>query len=318
MAIVESSSRRWNRNLTPPWGLTSGISNVIRQLEIGHTDLLPDLRLGPTLIIASDYGGQHKAATHESFSFLVADLVFCWLWNEERQRVRAAYFSDKRRMSYKALNDRQRRQAMLPFLAAADSIPGVLATVLVDKKFIRSLTMTMEDHLQIPRSLAELPTQINRKITLIAHLGALFIAGLSGQGQNIIWFTDNDDFAANDKRVINLTPLFASIISQYSQCKMGHFRFGTTKCDNGDLFIEDLASIPDLACGALTEIPVCGVLPKSSGIQLPLRGHLPPKAVAILAWLGEQRKALRRLTFVIDEGDNARRIRVRSLELYPD
>jgi len=45
---------------------------------------------------------------------------------------------------------------------------------------------------------------------------------------------------------------------------------------------------------------------------------LPRKAVSILAWLGEPRQALRRLCFVVDEGDNPGRMRVRALELWPD
>ena len=71
MRIIEERSGSWNRNMAQPWGVTTGICNVIRQLEIAHVDSIPNLHLGPTLVVASDYGGQHKAATHESFSFLV-------------------------------------------------------------------------------------------------------------------------------------------------------------------------------------------------------------------------------------------------------
>ena len=127
------------------------------------------------------------------------------------------------------------------------------------------------------------------------------MARLSAPSQNVMWFTDNDDFVANDQRVVDLTPLFAGIVSSYSEQEMGHFHFGTTRCDNGDLMIEDLASLPDLAAGALSEVPMRGILPQSSRLLVSARCDLPPKAVRILGWLSERRKALHRITFVVDE-----------------
>jgi hypothetical protein len=308
----------WSLDLAPPWGVTAAIGNCIRQLEIAHADLMPDLHLGPTLIIASDYGGQHKGSSHEAFSFLLADLQFCWRWDEYRREIRTTRSVQNRRMSYKALNDQRRQEALPAFLAAADVIPGVLATVLINKSFMQALRVTSDERPQLPEGIARWPARVITKMTFVAHLGALFIAGLSREGQNILWMTDNDDFVANDERVIELTPLFAQVISQYSQRAMGHFRLGTMKCDNGDLLIEDLASLPDLAGGALCEIPMRGLLPKESPIQLPLRGHLPIKAITIIKWLSEIGHALRRVTFVVDHGDSRARARVRALDFYTD
>lgn len=318
MAIIDLTSSRWNQHLTPGWGVTAGISNIIRQLAIAHVDLLPNLHLGSTLLVASDYSGQHKAAGHEAFSFLVADLSFCWLWNEKRQDVRKTVLRDQRRMSYKGLNDVQRRRALAAFLNAADWIPGVLATVLVDKRFIRSLTLSSEEWLGLPPSLARWPIHVIRKLLFVSHLGSLFIAGLSAPGQNVMWFTDNDDFVANDKRVVDLTPFLAGMVSSYSEQQMGHFRFGTTRCDNGDLMIEDFTSLPDLAAGAVCEIPMRGVLPQCSQVLTSTRGHLPLKAASILAWLSRKQQALRRLIFIVDNGDGPKRVRARVLELWPD
>ena len=318
MTLIDLTSSRWNRSITPPWGVTAGISNVMRQLQLAHIELLPNLHLGPTLVVTSDYSGQDKKATHETFSFLIADLTFCWLWDEKRRQVRKTLLPDKRRMSYKGLNDVQRRRALLPFLEAADWIPGVLATVLVDKRLARSLMLTSADRLELPAHLANWPSQVIKKLLLVSHLGSLFIAGLSAPGQNVEWFTDADDFVANDKRVIDLTPLFAGMVSNYSEQQMGHFRFGTTRCDNGDLMIEDFASLPDLAAGALCEIPMRGILPRDSQVRVSARDYLPPKAVPILAWLSKPCQALRRLTFVVDDGDSPRKVRVRALGLWPD
>ncbi len=304
--------------MTLPWGVTSAINNVVRQLDLSHFELLPDLHLGPTLVVASDYSGQHKKATHEAFSFLIADLKLCWLWDERRKRLRKKLLSGERRMSYKQLNDGQRRRALMPFLEAADWIPGVLATVLVDKQFIRSLSLTSEDRLALPAIFKSWPTQVIQRLLLVAHIGSLFIAGLSTPAQNIIWLTDNDDFVANDQRVIDLTPFLAGLVGSYSNQQMGHFRFGTTNCDNGDFMIEDLASLPDLAAGALCEIPMQDILLRDSHILVSASERLPRKAASILTWLGKPSQALRRLCFVVDEGDKPGRVRVRALDLLSD
>jgi hypothetical protein len=144
------------------------------------------------------------------------------------------------------------------------------------------------------------------------------IAGLSSPGQDVFWFTDSDDIVANNRRIIELTPFLAGMLSNYSDQQMGPFKFGTTKCDCGDLMIEDLASLPDLVAGALCEIPVRGILPQSSDVRLPIRGHVPAKAHAILAWLSTPRRSLGRICVVIDEGDSPGRARVRALEFWTD
>lgn len=98
MESVTLSSSFWNKNVNPCWGITSNLNLVIRRLEIAQTDLLPNLSSSPTLILTSDYGGQHKQATHEAFSFLLADLARCGLWNKNRLGVRNRFLPDNRRI----------------------------------------------------------------------------------------------------------------------------------------------------------------------------------------------------------------------------
>jgi hypothetical protein len=318
MQVSSFNSGQWNKNVSPCWSITSSFDKVIRQLEIADFNLLPDLSSSRSLILTSDYGGQHKGATHETFSFLTADLAGCIQWNNERQIIRNNFLADSRRMSYKALNDRQRRAALLPFLSAADRIPGLLTTVLVNKRTIRTFNVTAEDREQLPSSIAQWPHQILQKLTFVAHLGALLIAGLSSTGQNVLWFTDNDDFVANDQRVIDLTPLFGGIISEYVGHPLGHFRFGTMKCDSGDLQIEDLTAIPDLVSGAVCEIPLHHAVFADTTIKFPLRDHISPKALTILDWMGRKQMPLKRLLILIDEGDLPSVIKVKALDLFAD
>lgn len=318
MLFTPFSSGNWNKNVSPCWSVTSSLDKVIRQLETSDVDLLPDLSSHRSLILTSDYGGQHKAATHETFSFLVAGLESCAQWNEERQLVRDRFLNPNRRMSYKALNDRQRRLALLPFLSAADRIPGLLTTALVNKRVSRTLNVTVEDREQLPSSIAGWPNQVLQKLTFVAHLGALLIAGLSSTGQDVLWLTDNDDFVANDQRVIDLTPLFGGIIGGYVGHALGHFRFGTMKCEAGDLQIEDLTAIPDLIAGAACEIPLHFASLTRTAIRVPLRDHVSAKGLTILDWMGRRRMPLKRLLVLVDEGDLPGMIKVKALKIYTD
>lgn len=318
--VLDTESRRWNVDIPDVWGVTSSISNVISQLELGRNQLLPDIRIGPTLLLVSDYGGSHPKATHESFSFLLADLQFCWLWNDLRQEIRTRVLKDRRRMSYKGLNDRRKRLALLSFLDAANRIPGVLLTILVQRHCAQyTMRLSEPERHTIPSALRQWPIHVIRKFIWIVHLASLLVAGLSRPGQNLIWITDQDDTVANTQRVIDLTPIVAGVTSQYLPHDLGRLRFGTTACDNGDLYLEDISAIPDLAAGATAEIPVMfpgNVIPS---VQVPLRGTVPSKALRILAWIGApELQPLRKLVLVVDQGDTLGKNSVRPLDVWSD
>jgi hypothetical protein len=128
----------------------------------------------------------------------------------------------------------------------------------------------------------------------------------------LLWFTDEDEIAANAGRVTAMTSLAAGIISRYVSHDLGHFRFGTTSCDNGDLFIEDFAAIPDLVAGALAES--CQSRSVSSNLSLRLANETSAKTRVILAWVAEDTQPLRRISLSIDPGDKESNVKVRALD----
>jgi hypothetical protein len=305
----------WHPLRRPELGPINLISDQIEGLERRNPGLLTTLRLGPTLALFCDYSGHHRASTHEAFSFLLVDLVYCWRWEEARRVIRKKFLNDSRRMSFKALNDRQRRQALMPFLQAADSIPGIVFTVVVDKHIKHSAFDFCAGEMQDPAQRFDHWNQSAfQRFVLMAHLGSLLLSGLSAPGQNVLWFTDEDDLAANDLRVTEGTRGLANITSNYLRHNLGHLRFGTTKCDPGNRSIEDLAAIADLAAGALNEIVTSCQL---SPIFIPTPHSLSPKTRAIAGWLSDHSCTLKRLTFVVERG-NEGKIKVHDLVMRPD
>lgn len=275
---------------------------------------LPNLQAASTVLMVSDYGGQHKTSPYEAFSFLFTKFGTLERWETSRSEIRTAYHLNLRRISYKALNDKRKRDALQVFLSAADDIPGLLVTVLVEKSLTRRLTITPEERSDLASPLSNRHTHVLKRLIHVAHFGSLFLAGLSAPGQNIVWFTDNDDIVSNTDQLIDTVPFIAAMVSSYTAHDLGHFRFGTTNSDDGSLSIEDLLAIPDLACGACCDIPYA-VLRHTSRLRTPLRGLIPAKALDILGWLGDRRGALRKLTFCVDRGDEPSRARTRLLDL---
>lgn len=306
MTILNLYSKNWNHLDNPELGFMKGFSESIVKMENEATILLPDIRQGSTIFVGSDYSGQHNLARYESYTLLLADLENCGIWEARRQQVRQRYLSDGRRISYKDLRDKLRQHALLPFLTAANSIPGLLVTILVNKK-IDSL-FEKEGRLDMDRSdLKEYrhwERGVFEKLLRVLHFVSFFVSGLSRPYQDVLWITDEDEIMANSARLKEVSEMFLRLCSHYLKHNLRHARIGTTKSDTGKRDIEDIVAVADLAAGAL-----CQLLTDyqtldwdlSSGLILPPPKMLPPKAKAIMDWLAENGQPLKRLVFVIDE-----------------
>ena len=218
-------------------------------------------------------------------------------------------------MSFKGLNDRRRQQALVPFLRAADSIPGLLFTVIIEKSLKGTVFDFRSEDAEDPSlKFNHWSASAFQRFVLMGHFGSLLLSGLSAPMQNVLWFTDEDDLAANDSRIIEGTRALATITSNYLPHTLGHLRYGTTKSDPGNRSIEDLAALPDLAAGALNEIIVSTPI---SHLLTPAPQSLSAKTRNIAGWLSESFHTLKKITFVIDRGETGK-VRVRDLILLPE
>ena len=290
---------RWN-HIGDVHGLMSGLSDSIREMEAKGLITLPDLRTCPVLFVASDYGGQHSTSTYESLSFVFANLEECGYWNDEREELRREYLPDGRRMSYKNLNDNKRKDALFPFLLAANHIPGLSVTFLVNKS-INSLFLK-EGRLRVPE-LAHWSRPSVEKLLRVLHIISMFIEGLSAPRQNVFWFTDQDEIVPNPEKLTEVNQLLAHISSHYLTHDMGDLRCGTTECDDGSRLIEDFVSVPDLIAGALSEVlnnnREIDNDPTAIG-RIRTLERLSLKTRMILAWFKDSTQPLRRIVCVFD------------------
>jgi hypothetical protein len=291
-----SRQRIWNPFNLPETHLMSLLDQQIQRMEDSHPNLLPNIRLGETIVVASDYSGQH--GSYHIISLVLADVGQLHTWEMVRQSVRRRYIIDGRRMAFKDLNDGVKLNALVPFLAAADQIVGLSITIAIDGR-IKDLTDAIgrEQYLHWKPRVWE---KMLRTVNLVSFL----VAGLSRQGQHLLWITDNDDIAANEARLSELSYIFQRVSSYYLKHKMGGFQCVKTSIDDGDRQFEDLASVPDLIAGALNE-----VLTRQKNLEhmptpsvLTLLPHMSLKSETIMKWFSDHDQPLKRLVCVISPG----------------
>jgi len=293
--------------------------NVVDNVVCAAGASMPDLGDSHTLLCASDYSGQHKASAFEAYSFLIVGSASWSTWENLRLAIREQHLNT-RRMSFKGLNDNAKRRVLPYFLDAADELDGLLAVVLVDKKVGSLFTRSRRfDFTGIPEY-AGYGSQAFERLLRSVHLLSFFLGGLSRPGQDVFWFTDADDFAANEARIRTLTDLFGNVSSHYSSHPLGHFRCGTSSsCDNGKLQVEDLCAICDLAAGTATELlnrhREEGTVPNSRFI-VPLPPRLSGKSAFLGGWLARRSSRLRRLILSLEAQAGSTSIRVKRLVLH--
>ncbi|RQP26274.1 hypothetical protein [Piscinibacter terrae] len=260
---------------------------------------------GPLIHMFSDYGGRHKASLYETTAVLYMDVNNSASWQADRLRVRQRYLPDGRRMSFKGLNDVMKQQALIPFLEATDAIPGVLLVVAVHKS-VKNLCWGNELRTSWPNTKTLhhrwSPRAFERALS-VAHLVGLMVGGLSTSGQEIYWFSDEDELLANQKASKDVGSFLSLFSSAYVTHPLKQVGLGTTAIDEGDRYEEDHVTITDLAAGAaadmLTELARhAGSIP--TGIAVEFHGQFSPKTNVITSWLGDSRCRLKKVLMVFD------------------
>jgi hypothetical protein len=138
------------------------------------------------------------------------------------------------------------------------------------------------------------------------HLVSFFVAGLSAPGQDVFWYTDEDDIAPNDARLYDVCEVYKRVSGHYVAHMMRHFRFGTSRSEDGTRILEDLIAIPDFAAGCLAELTQlyakAGLFPGNNMLVPPPEG-LSYKSRLLLDWLAFSGSSLRRLVYAFEQSE---------------
>ncbi|WP_457280913.1 hypothetical protein [Polaromonas sp. P5_D5] len=316
--FVATFTSWWHKD-DPDLGIMNTISHSLSRYELAHPDGMPNLRNDASLTVALDFGGAHRESPYETMGVLLVGNESILKWAAQQESVRMNHLPDWRRMSYKGLNDRLKYDALPHFLKAADSLNGVLLTVLVDKQlgsiFSNSGRLARED---VPlEALKSWPTATVERMLRATYFIGILLRGLSSPYQNLVWFLDHDDIVANEKRHRELVECFGVIAGNCLPHSLGHCRVGTAASDNGNRQVEDLIALPDLVVGALADaIPQMVANGLLSGRLAVAPPAMKPKAKFLLDWFSKNTTPLKRLVLVLDQAPDSKKCRITTLRMH--
>lgn len=302
MIIVPENNDRWQL-LTPrnvavrrAWGWGYSIQKILAASE-------PKPRENASLLIASDFGGEHKHATH---------LIYCYLlvrggihdWLSSAVAVRR-HFPDTRRMAYKRLDDPLRQNALMPFLAAAAGLDGHLVAIAIDKrkKWLSTAPGASDRLIRELNLKAKWSARALEGMLRKVHITAILLSLWSRPYCNVTWITDQDEFVANDVRHDDALLAAARYSSFYVNHPMCAFRLNTTGQDIDARDFEDICAIPDLAAGMLSDVSTRLRNRRLEDRFWMLSSDLPLKAEIIADWFWDDTMALRKTLISIDVHD---------------
>jgi hypothetical protein len=298
-------------------GIGQNLAEIFDKRILNRSYVFPLLPRGRTLVVIGDFGGHHRGQHFDTYSFLVLDLDRNREWLSAQRHFRQNVFTCKRRMSFKGMNDMQRRNALIPFLRMAFGIEGCLILFAISK--IGGSLFRGDSSEETNALLSLWKPAVRERLLRIVHLSAFALSGLSVPNQDLLWIIDEDDIAANVAQLTQLTEIFGRIFSNYADHGLRHIRCGTTKSDDGSLVLEDLGAIPDLSAGALSEI-CTGFINQS---RFPIRGLVTPnptgltwKSRLINSWMAYDEVPLRRLTSIIELEPSSSRTKFTTLNWH--
>jgi hypothetical protein len=242
----------WKRIEDESTGYIYNLSESLAILDYRHPDLLLPVS-GGVMVIASDYSGQHKGASHEAYSFLVTTRQALDDWQPVCERFRSRWLPDGRRISFKQLREPVRRRSLPFFLDIAGAIPGNVITVLVNariKSFMDNGPAT------IPEAFPDcFPIDTKRgtveKMFRLATFLAMLTAGFRQEAQRSLWISDHDETLDTFNKREGFARLGYYLTFAASRwTKPANLEFGTTESTYAPIWAEDACAIPDLIAGA--------------------------------------------------------------------
>ena len=257
--------------------------------------------------VFSDYSGESSQEKFATYSFLFAGCdVLPSFYFKKQKEIRERYKLNKpyKEISFKSLGYSPLRRALPELLEAAELIPGLLFTMVVDKSIISIIgensrsTLNEVTTVLKNNNLGEWKNETAEKLMRIVHTVAYWLTVLTRDGQNVFWMTDDDSIAANQKKKDALGNLFSRLLRLlYSNSKQFPKIVYATPFDRQAVSQEkydlnDLLSISDLVAGSIASY--------FSAIRTQEDPMIKDTSNQILIWLCNQCIGLKKFTMLFD------------------
>ena len=271
-------------------------------------ELRPQPFCGSHLLFGSDYSGGHASSRYNVYGFVIADADASLDWPVECQKVRSGFLADGRRMGFKNLNDAHRRNALIPFLSASESLVGNVVTVAVTKE-LRHLS-SYQNAIDVWRKTNSLQAKWNpgafEQMARIAHFFSLLVAAWSTPGANVSWITDEDEIVANAERLTDAQEFAARLAGIFLPHNLGEFMMNTPAVVNNHSAFEDFLASPDLAAGMIGEILTTTPVYEPGAQNVFRYAQLTEKSEIISDWFWHHLGTLKKTCILIERAENGK------------
>ena len=241
--------------------LTECLEHLLRERDAKRKLVLPNLSVfnNNAVGIFSDYSGE-SSGSYYTYSVLLCGFNFISVFNDKMKRIREQYKLGSKEIAYKHFGKGQILASLPDYLSAADTLPGFLCTVAVDKK-IRTLFGPQDS--STSKRLAQIlddaglggrkPREVE-KLLRIVHMTAFLIAVLATDGQKIFWMTDNDSICANPVQHDSMMQLLQRVLPIYVRPGTDFpILGGALPFQPRSVEMNDLLSLPDVFAGAIAQ-----------------------------------------------------------------
>lgn len=161
-------------------------------------------------------------------------------------------------MEYKYLSDKKRQRALPDWLSLLNRIGGHLIVVSIDRSLPSVFGTEPRELLNLLQSQGFDAWNQNdiEKLLRILHIVGLLMKHATHPQQNFLWLSDRDsimgDPAEENQKLQQLLELFPRITNLYVKHELGKVGIAVPLRSEPDQTFEEILTIPDLVCGAVT------------------------------------------------------------------
>lgn len=297
--------------------LAECLQREIRRADDRKKLVLPNLAAfeNKTVAIFSDYGGESNGACYYTYTTLVSGWDLTGHFLEAMRLIRQQHGLGEKEIAFKDFRMGQLRRALPAYLAALDTVPGLLFTLAVDKKLASVFGPAGRETKDFLRralkeaGASERKSAVTEKLLRVIHLAAFLTGLLARDGQKIFWMTDHDAIAPTREVHQETLALFQRVLGLYAR---KGFMFpligGAVPFEERSIQMLDLLSSTDVVAGSLDQ-------------YLTQRDSVPPEDIKVkqgcdlvLKWLAHDGIGLKKMN-VIMKSDGAGNILTSALEI---
>jgi len=268
---------------------------------------LPAFPSATNIGVFSDYGGLHKDSPVETYSFFIVDFGALGPYGERMKEIRRTFSLNAREISFKERRSGAVANALPAVMRAADLVPGLLVTLVVEKTFgsimgggdaPTEMLSQLEQHGYNSWSTPKAVEDLGRKL----HCVSYWLSMLGREGMGTLWMTDNDNIVANADAERNLSSVLGGALTLFGAPA---FRIiGTAKefikeKEDEQPLLHEALSIADLMAGA-----VAAYFTERRGPAF--CGKYCESIAEILTLCSHQGVFLKKLTVVVQRGEDGK------------